>query len=209
MKRLVLIRHGSTSAVSGAAFPLDEPLDRESSVACAALQGVLGDGQVLCAPSLRARQTAELLGLRATLVPALDEGDFGRWRGQSLAAINDQDPAAVGMWLADPAAAPHGGESLEQVHARVKAWLDAEAAEDGETIAITSGGVIKSAVALALGAPVMATWQLHAAPLACTELRAHDGHWTVMTLNLPLHRQPRHLAPELEDDPDRLPSGLA
>src|SRR5688572_29471609 len=112
VKRLLLIRHGSTSAVRGAAFPVDEPLDRQGIESALALTGSAGRGIALCGPSLRARETAALLGLEAAVDPALDECDFGTWRGRSLADLHAENPDAVGLWLGHPDAAPHGGESL-------------------------------------------------------------------------------------------------
>lgn len=186
MKRLVLIRHGSTSAVRGAAFPVDEPLDRQGVEAAMRLTGAGGRGIALCGPSLRARETAALLGLEAAVDHALDECDFGAWRGRSLAELHAEDPDAVGLWLGHPDAAPHGGESLIEVHRRVGVWLEEQAASDGRTVAITSGGVIKSAVALALEAPIEATWQIDVSPLHFTELHAHDGRWSISCVNAPL-----------------------
>ncbi len=186
VKRLILIRHGSTSAVRGAAFPVDEPLDRFGVEAAMALTGSAGRGVALCGPSLRARETAALLGLEAAVDHALDECDFGSWRGRSLADLHAEDPDAVGLWLGHPDAAPHGGETLSEVHHRVDAWLTKEAHGDGRTIAITSGGVIKSAVAIALGAPIDATWQIDVNPLHFTELHAHDGRWSIACMNAPL-----------------------
>lgn len=186
MKRLILIRHGSTSAVRGAAFPVDEPLDRQGIEAALALTGSAGRGVALSGPSLRARETAALLGLEAAVDHALDECDFGSWRGRSLADLHAEDPDAVGLWLGHPDAAPHGGESLVEVHRRVHEWLDAQAQGAGRTIAITSGGVIKSAVTIALGAPIDATWQIDVTPLHYTELHAHDGRWSVACVNAPL-----------------------
>lgn len=186
MKRLILIRHASTSAVRAAAFPVDEPLDRQGIEAALALTGSAGRGLALCGPSLRARETAALLGLDAIVDQALDECDFGAWRGRSLADLHAEDPEAVGLWLGHPDAAPHGGESLSEVHHRVDGWLAQQAQGSGRTIAVTSGGVIKSAVALALGAPIDATWQIDVTPLAYTELHAHDGRWSIACMNTPL-----------------------
>ena len=52
--------------------------------------------------------------------------------------------------MTDPDAAPHGGESLTALLARVAAWLDEQAALDGTAVAVTHGGVVKAAVVHAL-----------------------------------------------------------
>ena len=85
--------------------------------------------------------------------------------------------------MTDPDAAPHGGESLTALLARVRAWLEEQAALDGTAIAITHGGVVKAAVVAALDAPPSAFWRVDVSPLAITELHAHDGRWTVTRVN--------------------------
>jgi broad specificity phosphatase PhoE len=184
VRRLVLVRHATTSAVRAAAFPADEPLDPAGRRAAEALRGRLGRGGALCGPSERARATSLCAGLDARVVEALDECDFGTWSGRTLASISDADPDAVAAWLAG--GAPHGGETLAQFGARVGGWLDEQAEQDGRTIAITSAGVVKAAVVHALDAPAQAFWRIDVAPVRSTELHAHDGRWTVAHLNAPV-----------------------
>jgi broad specificity phosphatase PhoE len=194
MRRLLLLRHASTTAVHRAAFPVDEDLDPGGLAAATALAGRLGAGEELCGPALRARATAAAAGLDARIEPALAECDFGVWAGQTLAEVHGADPAAAEAWMTDPDAAPHGGESLTAFLARVGAWLDAQAALDGRTIGVTHGGVVKAAVVRALGAPAAAFWRVDVAPLHITELHAHDGRWTVTRVNAPAVRTARPVA---------------
>jgi broad specificity phosphatase PhoE len=65
----------------------------------------------------------------------------------------------------------------------VGAWLDAQAGQAGRAIAVTHAGVVKAAVVHALGAPAAAFWRVDVAPLAVTELHAHDGRWTLTRVN--------------------------
>jgi broad specificity phosphatase PhoE len=183
VRRLVLLRHASTDAVRRAAFPVDEPLDAGGAAAARALAGTLGRGEALCGPAERARATAAAAGLHARVEPALDECDFGAWRGRTLAEVHAEDPDGATAWMTDPAARPHGGEALTMFAARVGAWLDAQAEGGGRTVAVTHGGVVKAAVVRALGAPIDAFWRIDVAPLRVTELHAHDGRWTVASLN--------------------------
>nr|WP_246345882.1 histidine phosphatase family protein [Conexibacter arvalis] len=141
---------------------------------------------LLASPALRCRQTAAAAGLTARPEPRIAECDFAAWAGRTLASVHAEQPDAVGAWMADPDAAPHGGESLRAFAARVGGWLDEQAGEDGTTLAITHGGVIKAALVHALGAPLDAFWRLDVAPLSVTELHAHDGRWTVTRTNCPL-----------------------
>jgi hypothetical protein len=43
--------------------------------------------------------------------------------------------------------------------------------------------VVKGALVRALGAPIATFWQVDVAPLAVTELHAHDGRWTITRVN--------------------------
>jgi broad specificity phosphatase PhoE len=186
VRRIVLIRHAGTDAVRRAAFPLDEGLDPAGEAAARALAGLVGRGEALCSPALRARATASAFGLAARPVAELDECDFGAWRGRTLAEVHARDASAAEAWMTDPAACPHGGESLSAFADRVGAWLDQQAASDGRAIAVTHGGVVKAAVVRALGAPLETFWRVDAAPLRMTELHAHDGRWSVACVNAPV-----------------------
>jgi broad specificity phosphatase PhoE len=181
MRRLLLVRHASTEAVRSAAFGSDEPLDSRGREAAARLRLPRHD-EVLVSPALRARETASCAGLVAS-GDAPAECAFGRWAGLTLREVAEREPGAVREWMTDPDAAPHGGESLTEVLARVAGWLAGQAALDGTAVAITHGGVIKACVVAALAAPAEAFWRVDVAPLAITELHAHDGRWTVTRVN--------------------------
>lgn len=195
VRRLVLLRHARTAAARSAGFPvLDEPLDEQgvadarTGAAVISAAGWARDG-VLSSPLIRARQTVAHLGVGAgaIAVDALAEADFGRWAGRTLADVAAGAPDDVTAWMTSPDAAPHGGESLAALVARVGAWLDAQAhAEPGRVLVVTHGGVVKAALVHALGAPLEAFWRLDVAPLGVTELHAHDGRWTVAGVNRPL-----------------------
>lgn len=182
MRRLLLVRSAPTRATRAFAFPADEPLDARGRAAAAALGPSLPAGAtVLSSPARRCRETAAAAGLLAPkLQPDLAPWDLGRWAGGALA---DLDAESLGAWRTDPAACPHGGETLAALAQRVGRWLDGQAAQDGGAVAITHGGVVKAAVVHALGAPLEAFWRIDVAPLAVTELHAHDGRWTLTRTN--------------------------
>lgn len=209
MKRLLLVRHAATSATRAAAFPADEPIEEAAAVLAAPLAGLVraGDPQaapagdraadstatgsrlradVIASPALRCAQTAAAAGLTPRVEPRIAECDFGEWAGRTLADVHASEPEAVGAWMGDPEAGPHGGESLRAFAERVGGWLDEQARGDGTTLAITHGGVVKAALVHALGAPLEAFWRVDVAPLSVTELHAHDGRWTVRWMNVPL-----------------------
>lgn len=176
MTRLLLVRHAPTAATRAAAFPLDEPLDDDGRAAAASHAGGLpGDAAAVCSPARRCLQTATALGLRPKIDVRLRECDFGRWAGRTLAECDAEDPAATRAWMLDPAAAPHHGENLLDFHARIGAWLtEVAAAPDAVTVAVTHGGVVRSAVTHALNAPLAVMWRIGVAPLSITELDLRD-----------------------------------
>ena len=165
---------------------MDEQLDARALDEARALRPRLHRADVAwTGPAARARQTAEALGFEATVAPELDECDFGAWRGRTLAEVDTEDPVAVAAWIEDPAAAPHGGESLLALLDRVRGWLDVHAGDGSRVVAVTHAGVIRAALVAALDAPVQAFWRFDVAPLSRTVLHAHDGRWTVRGVNLP------------------------
>jgi broad specificity phosphatase PhoE len=180
VRRLLLVRHAPTGATRAAAFPLDEPV-LPGPIALTAPRGC----EVLCSPALRCRQTAEAAGLTATEDARLAECDFGSWAGSTLAQVHTDDPDGARAWMTDVDAAPHGGETLREFAARVARWIDEQAEREGPAMAITHGGVVKAAVVWALRAPLESFWRIDVAPLTITELRAHDGRWTVRAVNGP------------------------
>jgi broad specificity phosphatase PhoE len=177
--RLSLISHAATQAQRRAAFPLDEPLDPREISKISALGWEIPKAQrVISAPEQRTQQTAHALGLTATETPELQDCDYGLWRGRELIELQTQDPEGVAIWLADPAASPHGGESISNLIYRVGTWLDQQR-EDGHTIAVTHPAVIRSAVVHILNAPLQSFWRIDIAPLSLTDLRFNGKVWTL------------------------------
>jgi broad specificity phosphatase PhoE len=175
--RLVLVCHGATSATRRAAFPADEPLEHPDPVPDPPRADV-----VLCAPVTRCLQTAAALGLAPTPDDGLRDCDYGTWRGRTLDDVTMSDPAAVHAWLTDPVAAPHGGESTQDLLTRVGAWLDALPRDHHRIVAITTPAVIKAAVVHAILATPASFWRVDVPPLSRTELSGRPTLWTVRTL---------------------------
>jgi broad specificity phosphatase PhoE len=140
---------------------------------------------VRCAPDPACRETGHLLGV----VPEVDDGvrgwDLGRWAGATLDEVAAQRPDDVAAWLTDPSAAPHGGETLAALLARVRGWL--AGAAPGHTLVICGPAVARAAVVAVLDAPAAAFWRIDVAPLTVTDLRGGPPRWTVRATGTPLH----------------------
>ncbi|SFX09213.1 Broad specificity phosphatase PhoE [Pseudomonas sp. NFACC43] len=180
--RLTLICHGRTAAQKRGCFATDEPLD----AAWLDRRPEAGSGyehvrQLLCAPELRARQTAALYGAQFRVVEALADCDLGRWRGLSVDALLKAEPERLQGWLDDPDAAPHGGESVTRLCRRVADWLASLEEEPGHLLAVTHPFVIRAALVNVLHCPASAFNRIDIEPLSALELR-FNGVWRLRTL---------------------------
>jgi broad specificity phosphatase PhoE len=208
--RLLLLRHGTTSAVRAAAFPLDEGLDDRGRAEAHALRAHLPSGAVvLRSPARRAAETAAALGHpTAPVDEGLREAGFGSWAGRVLADLHAADPEPVVAWMTDPAFTPPGGESLEDLAARVGAWMATRAGDAAPLVAVTHGGVVRAAIAVALGAPASAAWRIDVTPGSLTELHAHDGRWRLVRANwTPTRDEVRAARGALAEDAGASPGG--
>ncbi|MFC9327549.1 histidine phosphatase family protein [Kitasatospora sp. NPDC057015] len=179
--RVTLVSAALSTALRQARFDDGGPLEpaglRQAEEAAGAFATA---GRAYASPSQRCAATAAALGLRAEPAPALAGCAMGRWTGRTLEEVAAAEGPAVASWLADPAAAPHGGESLLEFLARIGAWLDALApAERGPVHAVVEPDVVRAAALHALGTPGPAFWRLDVTPLSVTELTGRAGRWNV------------------------------
>jgi broad specificity phosphatase PhoE len=196
---VLFVRHASTPGMRTACFPgADEDADAASLARAHSLASVVagsvvagsvvpgsavaGAGSAWVAPSAAARQTAAALGREACVVAALAEADHGRWRGLPYGRVAQEEPDALASWLADPDAAPHGGESLTVLAARMADWLDSVRGEP-EAVAVCDAGAIRAALGHALGLDPLRAARFDLAPLSVTELTVTRGGWRVAHVN--------------------------
>jgi broad specificity phosphatase PhoE len=105
----------------------------------------------------RASETAEIvasrLGLAVTVDPALREIDVGSWEGFTLAELETRFPEAVARWEQRGEHGWEGGESHDEMAARVRAAVQSIAArhEGEEILVVTHGGPIRALKAFAAG----------------------------------------------------------
>lgn len=176
--QVTLVCHAGTAAMRRAVFARDAPVDAAGMTEAARLAGVLPrPDRAWTSPALAAVQTARALGLKAVAAPALRDCDYGRWMGRRLADIGVEEPEALAAWLADPATAPHGGESGAELMARVAGWLEERRQAPGDTLAVTHPAVIRAAVMHVLGATPRSFPHLDVMPLTATVLTTHGGAW--------------------------------
>ena len=154
--RLILVRHGESTwnAEERLQGQLDPPLSergREQSRALAEAVDGVPDERVISSDLARARETAELLGVRPARVdPRWREIDVGSWGGRTAAEIDAQG-GELTNWRGGPRRAPDG-ESLEAFSARVGGAVDELVAAGGPWLVVCHGGCIRVAVAHVTGA---------------------------------------------------------
>ncbi|MCX2929006.1 histidine phosphatase family protein [Mycobacterium sp. CVI_P3] len=173
--RLTLVSHAMTDAMAVGRFPVDEELNALGRRQLDELDVGTAD-MALCGPEVRARQSAELLGLRARVDARLADLDCGRWRGMGLDMV---EPDLLTLWLTEPARGPHGGESIVEMITRVRGWLADISRTPGRTVAVTHPAVIRAVILNALDAPPKSFWRVDVAPASCTTLHFRGMAWTL------------------------------
>ncbi|KAB8192139.1 bifunctional RNase H/acid phosphatase [Nonomuraea phyllanthi] len=145
---------------------------------------------IVSSPLKRARQTAEAVARRTGLDIDVDDDlrelDFGAWEGHTFTEVQRRWPAELAAWLADPEAAPPGGESFASTERRVRAAGDRLVERyEGKTVLVVSHVTpIKMVLRLALMAPLESLYRMHL-DLACLSLVEYyaDGPAVVKSFN--------------------------
>ncbi len=132
-------------------------------------------------PEQRTLQTAEALGLRASAEADLKDCDYGKWAGRSLTELGATEADAIAVWLSDPQATPHGGESIADTIERIAAWLERRARDKGRLIAVSHPSIVRAAIVHAVGAQPASFWRIDVPPLSRTHM-SNDGRQWRLTL---------------------------
>jgi probable phosphoglycerate mutase len=152
------IRHGETAwSISGQhTSTTDLPLTDHGRKLAEQMRPVLAAkafGLVLCSPMQRARETCELVGLGDKVVIDADlaEWNYGEYEGLTTDQIQETAPG----WLLFRDGCP-GGETPEQVGARVDRVIARARAAGGDTALFAHGHVLRVFAARWIGLPASA-----------------------------------------------------
>jgi len=118
--------------------------------------------------------------------PELIEQHLGEWQGLAHAALPPKlSRAPHAFWPVAADEVPPGGESFDQMCARVARAMDRLAARHGgqDIVAVSHGGAIRSAVAHALGVGGEPALRFSVQNLSLTILERHPRGWRAVAVN--------------------------
>jgi len=201
------VRHAPVTVNDGRCYgQTDHPCDCSDAAAFAALASRLPrDAVWVTSPLRRTHMTAAgivgaglpgpdpIPGPDVVVEPDLIEQHFGDWQGMSYAELAERHGNLwPGFWLAVADHAPPGGESFAELIARAgPAILRLSAAHAGrDIIAVTHGGTIRAALALALDLDPEAALAVAIDNLSLTRIEHFPGAeaaraWRVTAVNHP------------------------
>ena len=148
---------------------------------------------LISSPLSRCRAFADELATHRQLplevVDDLKEVGFGVWEGLTRDEVKAGCPGLYASYLADPVGArPAGAEPLEAFYRRVAAALESLAQRHAgrHVLVVCHAGVIRMALAWALGVPLANAYRIQVASAALTRL-AVEGNDTDLRARLVFH----------------------
>ncbi|REE95361.1 bifunctional RNase H/acid phosphatase [Thermomonospora umbrina] len=199
----LLLRHGQTPFSVEKRFagvgdvPLTETGREQARAAALALKD-LGLDAVVTSPLGRCRDTAAEVAAATGAPVRVEDGfretDFGRWEGLTFAEVRERWPEQMDAWLADPEAAPPGGESFAATARRVRTALDKlKVRHRRRTVLVVSHVTpIKLLVRDTLQAPMGALYRMHLDVSSLTRIDWYDdGPAVLRSFNDTHHLGPR------------------
>ncbi|MGB0996191.1 MAG: histidine phosphatase family protein, partial [Acidimicrobiales bacterium] len=158
---LIVVRHGRTPAnAAGQLLGRRDPELDEVGRAQAAAVGIAipTAARVISSPLMRCRQTAEAISTSVEIDERLIEVNYGDFEGL---AIGDVPAATWAAWRADTAWSPPGGESHDDLAARVWPLLDelGDEAAERDIVLVSHVSPIKACLAWGLGVSIDIAWR--------------------------------------------------
>ncbi|MBF9043348.1 histidine phosphatase family protein [Rhodobacterales bacterium HKCCE4037] len=188
MRQLVWVRHGPTHQKSFTGWR-DVPADLSDGAAISRMANWLPEGAPIISSDLkRAVATADAIAAGRRRLPhhrGLREFHFGEWDGRHFSEIAEDYPELSRTYWEEPGdAAPPGGESWNDVTARVAQVVDdLLSRHDGDLILVAHFGVILCHLAHATGLPPYEALGHRIDPLSATVLAQSGGTWRATHVN--------------------------
>jgi len=174
---LIIARHGRTAAnASGELLGRRDPgLDPLGETQAAAIGAALRDAdRVISSPLRRCQETAAAIGVAVQTDDRFIELDYGALEGTPVAEVAAETWAA---WRADTAWRPAGGESLEDLAARVWPALEEllDEAAHRDIVVVSHVSPIKATIAWALGADIATQWRCFVQQASISRVASRAG----------------------------------
>lgn len=189
---LIVCRHGRTPAnaageLLGRRDPGLDDVGREQAAAIAT--AIPAGARVISSPLQRCRETAAAISDTVEVDERLIEISYGELEG---VPVREVAPEIWQAWRRDTNWAPAGGESHEQLAARVWALLDelAEPAASNDIVLVSHVSPIKASVAWALGAGIEMSWRAFVAQASIARIATAGAAPSLQSFN-----EVHHLAP--------------
>lgn len=194
------VRHAPVVGATGELYDTpDEPADMSDTAAFSALAASLPKQAIWVTSDLqRAQQTADSIAAAGNTPgqrhedPRLAEQHFGDWfgRGSDSDLISKHPGAQHNFWMVDAATRPENGESFLDLMARTAAAIQdhSHAFREQRIVAVSHGGVIRAALAHALGLEPDRALGVMVENLSTTRLDYYPGpgkggDWRVVFVN--------------------------
>lgn len=186
MRNLYFIRHGDVEmpggqrrCVGASDYPLSA-LGRLRAVLLAPGFESRELGEVFVSPLSRARETAELMGVRGVALPGLREAGMGEWDGLTFEEIRERWPELFArrgkeLWLLPP-----GAEEAAEVLARyMRAMEEALACTHGDLAFVGHRSATRLFLGHVLGMDAAAAAKLELKYGSVTHLEYEDGRFAL------------------------------
>jgi len=193
-----MVRHGETILTPERKFsgtgelnpPLTE-IGREQAIKVAHEIAKIKPDVLIASPMQRTRDTAEEISKTTGLLPIFDEAwyecNFGDWDGFSIQEVKDKWPDEYTNWLSSSAVTPPGGESYDDLAARIEPAFDslAEKYPGQKVVIVTHNGVIKQTASIVMEANPNSLFHIDISPCSISSFSIwpSDGLRAVRSIN--------------------------
>jgi alpha-ribazole phosphatase len=143
----------------------------------------------------RCRESAEILCEALEMKPMIDdrlnELHFGDWEGKTAEELIKEKNKTYGRWIKGKLVTPQGGESVQSLRKRVRAFIGhcVEKYDNKKIIIVTHGGPIRMFFIELLKLSMKTCFQFRVDPGTMTILGVYDYSTQLVLLNSPLPKK--------------------